>query len=493
VKSEARSVSFRNIAVAVAVVALLALSARAQEWTPATPESQGMDSAALAQLVEYGANVKMDSLVVVRHGRIVAEAYYAPYRAEMLHRINSSTKPVVVALARIAMARGDLPGADTPVLELLPASAPADPRWRSITLQHLMDMTSGMDWTEGLTEAPPKSMLEMEQSRDWQRFILQRGIVQAPGAGFYYNSGNSHLLALALARRTDGGLEAYARQYLFEPLGITAWRWRKDPQGVPTGGAGLYLHTRDMARLGQLYLQKGEWNGRQVVPRAAAERAFAPTVDMGIPGFAYADGWWAIPKRKAYFAAGFNRQLIMVLPELGVVAAVTGRAPYPFTDLIAHLERAAKSATALAANDASHALLQQRIAAVANEPVLAPAGITPAIPARSAWQVDDNRTGVREIALDLAATPPSFRVKLRTREFAGRLGLDGRFAAGEDAGTPVFTKARWSDPNTLVLEQRWPEEAGAMHFVLRFSGEELEFQHTNQFGVHGTARGRRIP
>lgn len=477
----------------LALAGTMATAAQAQPWPTATPESQGMDSAALAQLVEYGANVKMDSLVVVRHGRIVAEAYYAPYRADMLHRINSSTKAVVVALARIAMARGELPGPQTPVLELFPEAEPADARWRQVTLQHLMDMTSGLDWTEGLTEAPPKTQLEMEQSRDWQRFILQRGIAQAPGTTYYYNSGNSHLLALAIARRTGGNLEAYARQHLLEPLGITAWRWRKDPQGHATGGAGLYLHTRDMARFGQLYLQKGEWNGRQLVPRPVAEAAFAPTVEMDIPGFAYADGWWAIPKRKAYFAAGFNRQLIMVLPELGIVAAVTGRGSYPFTDLVSHLERAAKSATALAPDEAAHATLQQRIAAVGTEPAMAAAPITPAIPARSAWQIDDNRTGVREIALDFTAMPATYRIKLRTREFAGVLGLDGRFGAGQDAGTAVFTKGRWTAADTLEVEQRWPEEAGAMHYVLRFDGDELAFQHTNQFGVRGTARGRKIP
>jgi CubicO group peptidase (beta-lactamase class C family) len=478
---------------AFAAMVWLALSARAQEWATDTPESQGMDSAALAQLVEYGANVQMDSLVVVRHGRIVAEAYYAPFRAGMLHRDNSSTKAVVGALAGIAIGRGELPAAETPVLAFFPEAAPADAHWRAIELRHLLDQTSGMDWTEPLGQASLRTLVELQQSGNWERFIFGRAMAQPPGTRFNYNSGNSHLAALAIARATGQNLEAYAAQHLFAPLGITRWRWRKDPQGHAVGGFGLYLHTRDMARLGQLYLQQGEWNGKQVVPRAWAQRAFAPTVDMDIPGLRYADGWWGMPRRRAYMMVGFNRQLIVVLPDLGVVAAATGRSHYPFHDLISHLERAAKSASAIAPDGGAHAKLQARVAAAAAEPAQASPGIAPAIPARSAWQVDDNRIGVREIALDFAATPPAFRIKLRTREMAGLIGLDGRFAAGEDAGTPVFTRARWIDAHTLEVEQRWPEEASAMSYVLKFAGDLLEWSFVNQFGVRGTSRGRAIP
>ncbi|HSV50819.1 MAG TPA: hypothetical protein VLJ57_01785 [Burkholderiaceae bacterium] len=103
------------------------------------------------------------------------------------------------------------------------------------------------------------------------------------------------------------------------------------------------MHTADMAKIGVPYLQGGQWNGRQVVPRSWVERVFKPKVDMDFPGYRYADYWWSIPGRKAYFASGFNRQVIMVLPELGVVAALTGRDHYPFNDLINHLERAARA------------------------------------------------------------------------------------------------------------------------------------------------------
>jgi hypothetical protein len=315
-------------------------------------------------------------------------------------------------------------------------------------------------------------------------------MAQAPGSAFNYNSGNPHLLSIALGRNTGMPLDEYARRHLFEPLGITHWRWRKDPQGVPFGGAGLYMHTRDIARIGVMYLQQGEWNGRQVVPREWVARAFAPKVDMTIPGYAYADFWWAIPKRDAYFAAGFNRQLIVVLPKLGVVAAVQGHGSWPIEDLITHLERAVRDKEPLAANGAAYDALREMVTTVATRPALAPSA-PPQLPfTRGTWRIEDNRTGIRELTIDLAAS--SYHVKLRTREFGGALGFDGRFGEATDAGGPVATTARWQGADTLQIEQRWLEEAGVMYYTLRFSGDELDFSSVNMFGVRGAARGVRV-
>jgi CubicO group peptidase (beta-lactamase class C family) len=490
-----RSTSWRfQVMLKLATVFAMAVCTQlqAKEWETATPESQGMDSAALAQLVEYGGNVKMDSLVVVRNGHIVAEAYYAPYRKEMLHRINSSTKVFVGALTGIAISRGELPGVDTAVLDLFPGATPADAGWKAVKLQHLLDMTSGVDWAEPLSDARPATMFAMERSPNWERFIFERGMAQAPGVGFNYNSGNPHLLTVALSRNTHMTAEAYAAKHLFEPLGIGNYRWRTDAQGVAIGGWGLYLQTRDMARFGVMYLQHGQWEGRQVVPRAWVDRVFAPRVEMGFPGYRYADFWWSIPQRKAYFAAGLNRQVIMVLPELGVVAAVTGRSHYPFEDLIGHLERATKSASALADNEAAGARLRERVAAAGAEQSQATSVAEHVSLTRAAWRLDENPMGVRELSLDFTAPRPAYNIKLRTREFAGLLGVEGRFAEGSDAGSPVFTKSHWTSADTLQVEQRWPEEGGVLLYTLKFEGDDLELSHTNMFGVRGTTHGRRI-
>jgi CubicO group peptidase (beta-lactamase class C family) len=489
----AEGATMRHIA-AFLLFLVLCMGARAQDWPLATPESQGMDSAALATLVEYGGNVNMDSLVVLRNGRLVAEAYYAPYRAGMKHRVNSATKAVMGMLAGIAIARGDLPAPTTLLTELFPRVGSADdPRWQAITLQHLLDMTSGIAWNEPLADAIPQTAMEMERSRNWEEFILARPMARAPGTAFDYNSGNPQLLSIALLRRTGVPADAYARKHLFEPLGITDSRWRQDPQGAAIGGYGLYLHTRDMARLGQLYLQRGQWQGRQIVPREWVDRVFAPKVDMGIPGFRYADYWWSIPSRGAYIMAGFNRQLVLVLPELNVVAAMTGRANYPFEDVIAHLQRAASSAAPLPENPEGQSVLRTRIAAAAaGRPLSGGTEVKPAL-VQGRYRLEDNPLGVREISFDLAASPPMYRMLLRSRELVAPIGLDGRFAEADDNGTPLFTRAGWQDAGTLLVEQRWPEEAASVQYVMKFQGDALEITRTNDRGITSVVKAKRSP
>lgn len=476
-----------------AVVSGVHLRTAAQGAPVATPESQGMDSTALANLVTYGANVKMDSLVVMRNGQIVAEAYYAPFRAEMKHRINSATKAVVGALAGIAIARGDLPPARTPIAGVFPELANAsDARWREMTLQHLLDMTSGIAWEEPLADGVPRTMLEMTRSRDWAAFVLARPFAQAPGAGFHYNSGNAHLLSAALTRRTGDSAEAYAAKHLFGPLGITQHRWLRDPQGVSTGGWGLYMRTRDMALLGQLYLQQGEWQGRALIPREWAARAFAPQVDMGFPGWRYADMWWGHPRLGAYMMVGFNRQVVVVLPQQRIVAAVTGRGMHPLENLAEQLQRAVRSDSPLPDNAQAQAALRDRIAAVAvPKPLPGPEGVQPVV-RQATYALDDNPLGVREFSFDFTASPPTYRMRLRSRDIAGPVGVDGLLAEGTDEGAPLIAAARWEDARTLVFRQVWPEEGASVDYLLKLDGDSVEVSRTNDFGARTVVKGRRI-
>src|SRR5262249_52471453 len=162
-----------------------------------TPEAQGMSSRELAGLVSFGVDNGMDSLLVTRHGKIVAEAYYAPFVPRLRHRINSATKAVIGSLVGIALKDGLIKSLDQPVLDFLPGreSAKPDPRVKGVTLRHLLDMTSGIDWDEPLSNTIPASLFEMERSRDWVQFVLDQGMARDPGAAFDYNSGGPHLLS----------------------------------------------------------------------------------------------------------------------------------------------------------------------------------------------------------------------------------------------------------------------------------------------------------
>ena len=183
--------------------------ARAEGWQTSSPEAQGMSSHELAGLVDFGITNGMDSLLVARHGKIVAEANYAPFPSGMRHRVNSATKSVIGSLIGIALKDGLIKSLDQPVLEFFPGRefANTDERKKAITLRHLLDMTSGIDWTEPLSSAPPRSMLEMDRSRDWVQYILDQPMAREPGKAFEYDSGGPHLLSAVLSKVTGKSAE----------------------------------------------------------------------------------------------------------------------------------------------------------------------------------------------------------------------------------------------------------------------------------------------
>src|ERR1044072_5761024 len=332
--------------VLLALIALLcALPATAQEkpqpwptkeWATSSPEEQGMSSERLTRLVEFGGSNNMDSLLVTRHGRIVLEATDAPFRAGLKHRINSSTKSVVSTLVAMAVRDGKLDSTDRRVMEFFGdrTIANLDDAKKAITIRHLLDMTSGLEWTEGL-DGFPRSFFAMERSPDWQQYILDQPMATAPGTTFYYDSGNSHLLSAILTKVTGKSALDYAREVLFGPLGIEDVLWRGDPQGNSGGGAGLYLHPRDMAKIGYLYLRGGMWEGKQILPASWIENVPKADVDMRealAKELRYGSQFWVMPGRDAYMAVGYDRQLIIVMPKLDIVAVMTGAARFSTTN-----------------------------------------------------------------------------------------------------------------------------------------------------------------
>lgn len=464
------------------------------QWDTATPEAEGMDSSRVREIVDFGALNRIDAVVLVRHGRLVAEAYYAPFRAGMKHRINSTTKAVTVALTGIAQSQGLLPGFDAPALALLGLPPAADARKNAITLQHLADLSAGIAWEEALTGGEPVSLLAMQRAPDWKAYVLEQPMARAPGEAFSYNSGATHLLSVVLARATNSNTRDYAARELFAPLGITDWRWRSDPQGIAAGGWGLYLQPRDMARIGYLFLRGGEWNGRQLVPRAVVDHAFKPVLPMNLfPGtdWRYANGWWALPQRDAYIAMGYMRQMILVMPKHDLVAVTVSRSMFSVEQLLDRIDAAVKSAEALPPDAASQASLAQRIAAMAREETRAEPvpPLAAAISGRT-WKFDANPLRLRELVLRLGDAPgyEASRTGASGNEIRerGAFGRDGGFGGDEDR----VARYRWRDERTLALEVREPGEALAMDYLLRFDGDRVDVEYANNYGMKARFSGR---
>jgi CubicO group peptidase (beta-lactamase class C family) len=460
----------RMLLAAVLAFVLASTMARAEGWQTSSPEAQGMGSRELADLVAFGTSNGMDSMLVVRHGHIVAEAYYAPFAQGLKHRINSATKSVIGTLVAIAIEDGLLKSVDQPVLGFFPERqfANVDERKKALNLRHLLDMKSGLDWTEPVSGESLKSFIEMERSPDWVQFILDRPMVREPGAAFDYNSGGTHILSAILSKVTGRSAEEYAREKLFGPLGIEDVQWRRDPQGVSAGGAGLYLQPRDMARLGQLWLGDGVWQGRRLMAPGWIDRARHASLDMGLgPLLRYANLFWSEPAKGAYLAVGYSRQLIAVLPDIDVVAVFTGGRRYStatgipsvprysFSAVLDRLKAAVKSDTALPEDAAALALLADKTREAAQEVRTQSAALSPlaATISGKVWRLQPNRLRVGTVAFTFENGAAAYAYEVDGQRFGGPVGLDGLFrVGGRRLYGPSAAKGMWRDDRTFDLE-----------------------------------------
>ncbi|MDQ3043592.1 MAG: beta-lactamase family protein [Chloroflexota bacterium] len=287
-----------------------------------SPEAQGMDAALLAEADRVIQTELPDAtgLVVVRNGAIVFERSYGDFAPDDAVKIRSVTKSVISALVGIAVADGLL-SLDQTLGALIPERIPpgADLRAADITVESLLTMTSGLTWELGTDYS------RIIASDDWVALTLSQPIVAAPGEVYVYNSGGSHLLSVILAEVTGQDTADYAKERLFDPLGIEPGAWLHSPQGEAGGGFGLELTPRDLATFGQLYLNGGVWEGEQLVPAEyVAASTTVQSAGDATGGTPYGYQWWVtgVYGYDAYFALGFGGQYLYVVPALNLVVVV---------------------------------------------------------------------------------------------------------------------------------------------------------------------------
>ena len=301
-------------------------------WTTSTPAAEGIDGDSVLRTLEVirdGNYPGVDSMIVIRHGRLVAEGYFGGYAHDSLHDLRSTGKSFTSALAGIAVSQG-LMDTDEPLSQLIPQyenHANMDDRKRTITVRHLLNMSSSLDcndWDPG----SPGNEERMYNRQDWVKFILDLPMVQAPGAVSSYCTGGVVVLGDAITERAGMGLDRYADTWLFGPLGIHTVEWRRSPNGDATGGGGLKLRPRDAAKLGQLYLNGGTWNGARILPSAWTDESQRVVTRLGSDGYGFL--WWkrAFTHRtgnvEAFFTSGNGGNFIYVLPALDLVVVFTG-------------------------------------------------------------------------------------------------------------------------------------------------------------------------
>ncbi len=302
-----------------------------QAWQTSTPEEQGIDSGKLADMFAeiQSKGVRLHSLLIVRNGYLVTEAYFDPYTPDVRHPVESNTKSVVAALAGIAIDQGKIKSADQKMVDFFPGRGMQnmDARKEAITLKNLLSMTPGLDCADGSLAANG-----MYQTNLWVQYLQDLPMTDEPGKKWIYCSGASHLVSAILQEATGMDARSYANQYLFQPLGIAPVEvkdWGTDPEKISNGIAGLYLTPRELAKLGYLYLNHGNWDGRQVVPAswmdaATSEQAYiGPDPYVGGQDRRFGYMFSVFPQQKYYGYLGMGGQEMFVLPEKNMVVVFT--------------------------------------------------------------------------------------------------------------------------------------------------------------------------
>lgn len=357
---------------AVALFAVLASSLAAQSapvrWPTATAARVGLNPAVFDSIdaeITAGTYGNIDRMVVIRHGQLVIDKsyprdydringdsarasqtlnnshdptgpfnYYNPwwhptYRRGSLHTLQSVSKTVASVVIGVATTRGAFPGLDTPILKYWDTSKVAnmDDRKRRIVIRHLLTMTGGFDWNESVPYSDPRNTAgALEASPDWVQFTIDRPMMREPGTQFNYSSGESALLAHVFYRATGVDIEEYAARYLFAPLGITEWFWKRTPSGTIDTEGGLYLEARDLARVWQLCLQGGVWNGTRLVSESWVRESVTPQIATstraGAPQYGYK--WWLYgnplkPGAFIWTGSGYGGQFPMAFPDQDMV------------------------------------------------------------------------------------------------------------------------------------------------------------------------------
>ena len=288
------------------------------EWVTADPALEGFDTHRLRRAVD--AMLELDgvmSVLVARNGRLLTEEYRRGGAPERLHNLKSASKSVLSAIAGLAIDRGHL-DPSLPIGDILGIELEGDKS--AITTQHLLTMRSGLESTSF------RNYGSWVASRNWVRSALSRELMYSPGERFRYSTGTTHLLSAVIAASTGRSTLDFAREHLFEPLGIQRVQWARDPQGIHFGGNNLSLTPRDMLRFGQLYLDRGLWGDEQIIPWEWVDRSTRPDPEL-VPsdwgGYGYL--WWLRSDRErgAYNASGFGGQYIYVAPADDLVVVVT--------------------------------------------------------------------------------------------------------------------------------------------------------------------------
>jgi CubicO group peptidase (beta-lactamase class C family) len=443
------------------------------------PEAQGIASSAILTFVEQVENTIQDvhSFMLLRHGYVLAEGWWTPYAREQLHMLFSLSKSFTSTAVGLAVAEGRL-SVDDPVLSFFPDDRPAEvsDHLAAMRVRHLLSMSTGH---------AEESLSQLERGdENWARFILSRPVPFAPGTHFVYNSGATYMLSAIVRNVTGENLLEYLRPRLFEPLGIGQATWESCPRGINTGGWGLTIKTEDIARFGQLYLQKGLWRGKRILPEAWVDAASARQVSNGSnqdsdweQGYGYQ--FWRC-RHVAYRGDGAFGQFCVVMPEQDAVLAITSGV----ADMQAILNLAwtyllpAMTSAALPSDHSALEQLERKLASLTLAPQPgSPSSTLATTLSRRTYILDSNEQGIETLSFDFGAESSVVTARDRHGEHriacGGGAWMGGTTTLGSGEPRRIAASGAWLAADTYVVKLCYSETPFCYTFTCRFTGDRL--------------------
>ncbi|HET6862520.1 MAG TPA: serine hydrolase [Pyrinomonadaceae bacterium] len=466
-----------------------------------SPEQQGISSSDLLAFVEAADKEidAMNSLMIVRHGHVIAEGWWGPYDRDTPHILYSLSKSFTSTAVGLAISEGKL-SLDDQVLKFFPEDAPADPsaNLRAMRVRDLLRMSSGNQ-----TEALIRAVDSGSGTDSWTKIFLAHPVPFKPGTHFLYNSPASYMLSAIVQKVTGMTVLEYLRPRLFDPLGFKDPRWISSPQGITAGAYGLSARTEELASFGVLYLQKGMWNGKQLIPAAWVEQATsmqtsngsAPTSDWD-QGYGYQ--FWR-SRHHSFRGDGAFGQYCMVIPELDTVVAMTSgvRDMQKVMNLVWDKLLPAMKDGRLPENATTRKQLESRLAGLT---VKFPNGLSSSRSALSIsgkwFELPENERGLKAISFDFNSATPMFRVQTAAGETRTPLGFNtwiksrGSFTNGLDRFLSVpdnpliAASGAWTSEDTYTLRIVLYETPFYSTTTFKFDGDRvlIDSEHNVAFG-----------
>ena len=465
-----------------------------------SPEKQGIASSAILEFID-AADEKIDtmnSFMLVRHGHVVAEGWWSPYDATSPHMLFSLSKSFTSTAVGLAIADGKLT-LDDEVLKFFPEDAPTDPsaNLKAMRVRDLLCMSAGHQAEVSLSDS----------KETWTKAFLNHPVPNKPGTHFLYNTPATYMLSAIVQKVTGSTVLDYLRPRLFEPLGIENPQWDTSPQGISLGGYGLSVRTEDIARFGQLYLQKGVWMGKSLIPSAWIDTATTRQTSSGSnPNSDWEQGYgyqfWRC-RHGLYRGDGAFGQFCIVMPEQDAVVAITsgGRDMQAVMNLVWEKLLPALKAVPLPADRLGAEKLRKRLASLTVRPVTGRA-TSPRAAAISGkrYAFASNYRQIEVVTLESGENGTT--VVVWTPQGESRIvcepgiwrrgrtafvnGVGGRMVASSEQ--PIAASGAWTRDDTFTLKLCLYETPFYSTMVFRFYGDKLmlDSEHNVSFGSLGS-------